>query len=92
MLRWYGAIFKRGFGKRVDCDCPSIACRLESREPVIITIYLFINYSVEARVAGVIFLRFLVKNSFLHVADLSPLPLSVSKQVEGIDLSNARSA
>jgi O-methyltransferase involved in polyketide biosynthesis len=30
MLRWYGAIFKRGLGKRMDCDCPSVACRLES--------------------------------------------------------------
>jgi hypothetical protein len=30
MLRWYGAIFKRVSGKRTDCDCPSVACRLES--------------------------------------------------------------
>jgi hypothetical protein len=30
MLRWYGVIFKRVSGKRTDCDCPSVACRLES--------------------------------------------------------------
>jgi hypothetical protein len=30
VLRWYSAIFKRGSGKRTDCDCPSVACRLES--------------------------------------------------------------